>query len=121
MVGFDTSDDASVYKINETTALIQTVDIFPPVADDPYDFGRIAAANALSDVYAMGGAPKLALNILCYPEDFPLEYVEGILMGGYEKVAEATAGIVISAADFARAPLGCRRSVHTITPAAAPT
>lgn len=91
MVGFDTSDDASVYKINETTALIQTVDIFPPVADDPYDFGRIAAANALSDVYAMGGEPKLALNILCYPEDFPIEYVEGILLGGYEKVAEAGA------------------------------
>lgn len=93
LVGFDTSDDASVYKINETTAIIQTLDLFPPVADDPYDFGRIAAANALSDVYAMGGEPKIALNILCYPEDFPLESVEGILMGGYEKVMEAGAMI----------------------------
>jgi len=93
MVGFDTSDDASVYKINETTAIIQTVDMFPPVTDDPYDFGRIAAANALSDVYAMGGQPKLALNILCYPEDFPEESIEGILRGGYDKVAEAGAMI----------------------------
>lgn len=90
-MGFDTSDDASVYKINETTAIIQTVDMFPPVADDPYDFGRIAAANALSDVYAMGGEPKLALNILCYPEDFSLESIEEILRGGYDKVAEAGA------------------------------
>ena len=80
MVGCDTSDDASVYKLNETTAIIQTVDIFPPVSDDPYDFGRIAAANALSDVYAMGGEPKLALNILCYPEEFPLELVDGIIV-----------------------------------------
>ena len=93
LVGFDTSDDASVYKINDTTAIIQTVDMFPPVADDPYDFGRIAAANALSDVYAMGGEPKLALNILCYPEDFPQDSIEGILRGGYEKVAEAGAMI----------------------------
>ena len=91
MVGFDTSDDASVYKINDTTAVIQTVDMFPPVADDPYDFGRIAAANALSDVYAMGGEPRLALNILCYPDDFPDDSIEGILRGGYDKVAEAGA------------------------------
>jgi selenide, water dikinase len=91
LVGFDTSDDASVYQLNETTAIIQTVDMFPPVTDDPYDFGRIAAANALSDVYAMGGEPRLALNILCYPEDFPMESIEGILRGGYDKVAEAGA------------------------------
>jgi len=90
-VGFDTSDDASVYKINDTTAIIQTVDLFPPVTDDPYDFGRIAAANALSDVYAMGGEPKLALNILCYPKELPESYIEGILRGGYEKVEEAGA------------------------------
>ena len=63
MVGFDTSDDAAVYRINETTALIQTVDIFPPVVDDPFAYGQIAAANSLSDVYAMGGTPKLAMNI----------------------------------------------------------
>ena len=90
-MGFDTSDDASVYKIDENTALIQTVDIFPPVVDDPYDYGRIAAANSLSDVYAMGGRPKLAMNIFCYPEDLPLDMVQGILQGGYEKVAEAGA------------------------------
>lgn len=91
IVGFDTSDDASVYKIDENTALIQTVDIFPPVVDDPYDYGRIAAANSLSDVYAMGGRPKLAMNIFCYPEDLPIDMVQGILQGGYEKVAEADA------------------------------
>lgn len=90
-MGFDTSDDASVYKIDENTALIQTVDIFPPVVDDPYDYGRIAAANSLSDVYAMGGRPKLAMNIFCYPEDLPLDMVQAILQGGYEKVAEADA------------------------------
>ena len=69
LVGFDTSDDAAVYKIDDNTALIQTVDIFPPVVDDPYLYGQIAAANSLSDVYAMGGKPKLAMNILCMPED----------------------------------------------------
>ena len=90
-MGFDKSDDASAYNNNDTTAIIQTVDMFPPVADDPYDFGRIAAANALSDVYAMGGDPKLALNILCYPDDFPDDSIEGILRGGYDKVAEAGA------------------------------
>ncbi len=94
MVGFDTSDDASVYLINEDLALIQTVDIFPPLVDDPYEYGQIAAANSLSDVYAMGGSPKLALNILCYPESLPKEAVQGILQGGYEKVLEA--GAVIS-------------------------
>lgn len=91
MVGFDTSDDASVYKISEELALIQTVDIFPPVVDDPYAYGQIAAANSLSDVYAMGGNPKIALNILCYPEKLPKETVQGILQGGYEKVLEADA------------------------------
>jgi selenide,water dikinase len=68
LVGFDRSDDASVYKINEELALVQTVDFFPPIADDPYTFGAIAATNALSDVYAMGGEPKLALNIMAVPE-----------------------------------------------------
>ncbi len=94
MVGFDTSDDASVYLLSEESALIQTVDIFPPVVDDPYEYGQIAAANALSDVYAMGGTPKLALNILCYPQDLPKEAVQGILQGGYEKVLEG--GAIIS-------------------------
>lgn len=91
LVGFDTSDDASVYRMNDDTALIQTVDIFPPVVDDPYEYGQIAAVNSLSDVYAMGGAPKLALNIFCFPEDLPKDVVQAILQGGYEKVKEADA------------------------------
>ncbi len=91
IVGFDTSDDASVYKIDDNTALIQTVDIFPPVVDDPYEYGRIAAVNSLSDVYAMGGKPKLAMNIFCFPEDLPKDAVQAILQGGYEMVAEAEA------------------------------
>ncbi|MEG0806211.1 MAG: selenide, water dikinase SelD [Lachnospiraceae bacterium] len=89
LVGFESSDDASVYRINDETALIQTVDIFPPVVDDPYVYGKIAAANSLSDVYAMGGLPKLAMNIFCFPEDLPTSVLQDILMGGYEKVAEA--------------------------------
>lgn len=91
LVGFETSDDAAVYRISDELAIIQTVDLFPPIVDDPYDFGRIAAANALSDVYAMGGYPKLAMNILCYPEDLPADTVQSILRGGYEKVMEAGA------------------------------
>ena len=94
LVGFDNSDDASVYKINDELAIIQTVDIFPPVVDDPYDYGQIAAANALSDVYAMGGVPKLALNIFCFPEEKPKEIAGEILRGGYEKAQEA--GVVIA-------------------------
>lgn len=91
IVGFDTSDDAAVYRLNDETALIQTVDIFPPVVDDPYCYGKIAAANSLSDVYAMGGRPKLAMNIFCFPEDLPKDTVRAILQGGYEKVQEAGA------------------------------
>ena len=71
LVGFDKSDDASVYKVTDDLALVQTVDFFPPIADDPYTFGAIAATNALSDVYAMGGEPKLALNIMAVPKDLP--------------------------------------------------
>ncbi len=93
LVGFDTSDDAAVYQINDDTAMIQTVDIFPPVVDDPYEYGQVAAANSLSDVYAMGGSPKLALNIFCFPQDLPKDVVQAILQGGYEKVAEAGAVI----------------------------
>lgn len=89
MVGFDTSDDAAVYKIDDNTALIQTVDIFPPVVDDPYSYGQIAAANSLSDVYAMGGRPKLAMNVLCMPEDLDKEIILEILQGGYSKCKEA--------------------------------
>ena len=83
--GYDRSDDASVYKLTET------VDFFPPIADDPYTFGAIAAANALSDVYAMGGEPRLALNVMAVPEDMPKEAVHAILRGGYEKAYEAGA------------------------------
>ena len=89
LVGFDKSDDASVYKISDGLALVQTVDFFPPIADDPYLFGQIAATNALSDVYAMGGEPKLALNLMCVPKEMPSEAVHQMLRGGYDKVYEA--------------------------------
>lgn len=91
LVGFDSSDDAAVYKVSDDTAVIQTVDFFPPVVDDPYTFGQIAAANALSDVYAMGGEPRLAMNLLAVPNCLPLEAVGAILEGGAAKVAEAGA------------------------------
>ena len=94
IVGFDKSDDASVYVINDETALIQTVDFFPPIVDDPYLFGQIAAANAISDVYAMGGEPRLALNLLCVTEEMPEAWVREILRGGYDKAYEA--GVIIS-------------------------
>lgn len=89
IVGYDKSDDASVYRITEDLALVQTVDFFPPIHDDPFTFGQIAAANALSDVYAMGGEPKLALNIMAVPKDMPSDTVHEILRGGYEKAYEA--------------------------------
>ena len=91
IVGYDKSDDASVYVLNETTALVQTTDFFPPIVDDPYLYGQIAAANALSDVYAMGGEPKLALNILCLSKDMDKQTVQEILRGGYDKAYEAGA------------------------------
>lgn len=95
MVGFESSDDACVYKISDDVALINTVDFFPPIVDDPYMFGQIAAANALSDVYAMGGSPKLAMNLLTFPNGkLPLDAVKGILEGGNDKVNEAGATIV---------------------------
>lgn len=94
LVGFDKSDDASVYKVSDDLALVQTVDFFPPIHDDPYTFGQIAATNALSDVYAMGGEPKLALNIMAVPKDMPSDSVHEILRGGYDKAYEA--GAIIS-------------------------
>ena len=93
LVGFDESDDAAVYKVSDEVAMIQTVDFFPPVVDDPYTFGQIAAANALSDVYAMGGQPRLAMNLLAFPSCLPVEAVGEILAGGADKVAEAGAVI----------------------------
>ena len=94
IVGYDKSDDASVYEINDETALIQTTDFFPPIVDDPYLYGQIAAANAISDVYAMGGEPKLALNIMCITETMDKETVQEILRGGYDKAYEA--GVIIT-------------------------
>ena len=94
VVGFDKSDDASVYVINDETALIQTVDFFPPIVDDPYLFGQIAATNAISDIYAMGGEPRLALNLLCVTEDMEEAWIREILRGGYDKAYEA--GVIIS-------------------------
>lgn len=93
IVGFDRSDDAAVYRVSDELAIVQTVDFFPPVADDPYLFGQIAAANALSDIYAMGGEPRLALNLLCVPERMPDHAVREILRGGYEMAARAGAVI----------------------------
>jgi selenide,water dikinase len=95
LVSTDAADDAGVYLLSDGTALIFTVDFFTPVVDDPKDFGRIAAANALSDVYAMGGRPLLGVNIICFPEDeLPLEVMTQILLGGDEKMREAGAIIV---------------------------
>lgn len=95
LVGIDTLDDAGVYKLSDELALIQTVDFFTPIVDDPFDFGQIAAANAMSDVYAMGGRPITALNMVCFPvKTLELGILEQILMGGAEKVAEAGALLV---------------------------
>lgn len=93
-MGLDHADDAGVYKISDDLALIQTVDFFTPVVDDPYDFGRIAAANALSDIYAMGGVPKTALNLVAFPVgQMDLDILRQILLGGLEKMKEA--GVVV--------------------------
>ena len=94
-MGFDLADDAGVVRLDDTTALIQTLDFFAPVVDDPWSFGAIAAANALSDVYAMGGRPLCAMNILCMPaKGIPEEVIAGILRGGLDKVLEAGACLV---------------------------
>lgn len=94
IVGYDKSDDASVYVINDETALIQTVDFFPPIVDDPFLYGQIAAANSISDIYAMGGKPKLALNVMSVSENMTEETVREVLRGGYEKAYEA--GVIIT-------------------------
>lgn len=94
IVGLDTADDAAVYKINDDLALIQTLDFFTPIVDDPYVFGQIAAANSLSDVYAMGGEPKLAMNIVGFPTCLSPDVLVNILKGGHDKVAEAGAILV---------------------------
>ena len=89
LIGLGVSDDAAVYKISDDVAVIQTLDFFTPVVDDAYDYGAIAAANAMSDVYAMGGEVTLALNICGFPPDLPPEIISEILRGGAEKIAEA--------------------------------
>lgn len=89
LIGYDSKDDAAVYRISDDTAVVQTLDFFPPMLDDPYLFGQIAAANALSDIYAMGGVVKTALNIVCFPEKMDLNILGKILQGGAEKVIEA--------------------------------
>ena len=94
LVGFEGKDDAGVYKINNELALIHTTDFFTPVVDDPYLFGQIAAANALSDVYAMGGAPINALNILAFPQNEDLDILKNILKGGADKIRESGAVII---------------------------
>lgn len=91
LVGYDKSDDASVYAVSDDLAIVQTTDFFPPIVDDPFMYGQIAATNALSDVYAMGGEPKLALNIMCIPEKMDKATVQEILRGGYAKAYEAGA------------------------------
>ena len=94
LVDIDTHDDAGVYRIREDYALIQTTDFFPPVCSDPYDFGQIAAANALSDVYAMGGKVLTALNLVLFPASVPLSVLKEILKGGQDKVEEA-GGVIL--------------------------
>lgn len=94
IVGYDKSDDASVFVLDEHNALIQTTDFFPPIVDDPYLYGKIAATNALSDVYAMGGNPKLALNILCVAPGMDDKSVQKVLQGGYDAAYEA--GVIIT-------------------------
>ena len=91
LVGYDKSDDASVYRVSDDLAIVQTTDFFPPIVDNPFMYGQIAATNALSDVYAMGGEPKLALNIMCIPEKMDKAPVQEILRGGYAKAYEAGA------------------------------
>jgi len=94
LVGFDFADDAGVYRLAPDTALVQTVDFFTPIVDDPYTFGQIAATNALSDVYAMGGRPLTALALVCFPDKGDLEILERILAGGLSKMMEAGCTVI---------------------------
>jgi selenide, water dikinase len=89
LVGFDTRDDAAVYRLNATQAVVETVDFFPPVVDDPYAYGQIAAANAMSDIWAMGARALFALNLVAFPKDQPLATLKAILAGGADKATEA--------------------------------
>ncbi len=93
LVGLGSPDDAAVFRLNAEQAIIETADFFPPVVDDPYTFGAVAAANALSDIYAMGGQPLFALNLAAFPDDLPPEVMSEILRGGAEKLREAGAAL----------------------------
>jgi selenide,water dikinase len=94
LVGFETADDAGIYKLNDQLALVQTVDFFTPMVDDPYTYGQIAATNALSDVYAMGGMPISALAVLAYPENGDLDVLTAIMAGGLSKMQEAGCAVI---------------------------
>ena len=100
LVGLDGPDDAAVYQLNDEQAIVSTIDFFPPVVDDPYTFGSIAAANAMSDVYAMGGEVLFALNLAAFPDDLDRAILTEILRGGAEKVREA--GAIITGGDHGR-------------------
>lgn len=102
LVGFDTADDAAVYRLSDDLALVQTVDFFTPIVDDPYVFGQIAAVNSLSDVYAMGGEPVTALAIVCFPDGGDLEVLGQMLAGGLEKMQEA--GCIVAGGHSVRDP-----------------
>lgn len=94
LVGLDRADDAGVYRISADLALVQTLDFFPPMVDDPYSFGQIAAANALSDIYAMGGTPKTAMNIVAFPgKTLDISILRRVIEGGLDKMREA--GVVL--------------------------
>ena len=94
LVGFDTADDAGVYQLTPELALVQTVDFFTPIVDDPYVFGQIAATNSLSDVYAMGGRPISALALVCFPENGDVKILEEMLAGGLSKMMEAGCTVI---------------------------
>ena len=94
LVGNDTGDDAAVYRLDNNTAIIVTVDFFTPITDDPYEFGSVAAANSLSDVYAMGGKPLVALNVVGFPSELAVDMLGDVLKGGYDKATEAGCLIV---------------------------
>ena len=94
LVGFDSRDDAAVYQIDESHAFVSTLDFFPPMVEDPYLYGQIAATNALSDIYAMNGTPKTALNIVCFPENEDLNILGKIIEGGNSKLVEAGCALV---------------------------
>ena len=122
LVGPETADDAAVYRLSDDVALVQTVDFFTPIVDDPYDFGRIAAANALSDVYAMGGRPVTALNLVAFPlERLGGEVLREILRGGGDVVTAAASAFSSTMTSTARASNASSRAPRLRAVATAPT